>query len=664
LSACQALGSFVLSLPESRVPFFLTNTRYFMMNFEMLRRTPSFFCVTSLLAFALHGVFSSPAWANDDEDKGKSHVRYEYYLHADLTNDELVTVDKQPVKAGKPLQNTSLHRDFSPATETLALQEAWVSEPDGSRHTVPPEDIFTRSAPQPADAPGFNARQRITVVFPRVGPSARVHIVWKVQHLVPQLFGFNLLEGALTQGKLDDMTVILHLPPNLPLKWYADPVVATTDVIENGERVITASFKAIPEMKIGYSTVDYKQFRPRFMATTLTSLDDMGNRIFNEAEKPKNSGGNAKSKTQIKTLADKITGDKTGLDAAAAIHDWIRENIAYVAVYLNPNDGWVEHPVDKILANGFGDCKDQVALMRALLAAKGIRAERVAVEWGRLFAPMPLPVAWQFNHVILYLPDFDVFDNPTDKTAAFGALGDHLTAKQALLIDHDSKVVQLPAQTSKTFWSKNHSVITLTAEGNVEGQAVVEVSSDEALHYKARINSRGRDNYLNSILAMNNQEGDGTLRMLEPKTWREPLALKAHWTSQNYVDVNDPDIYLPLESGFDPERVTQQAFNIRNDVRVAPLLLGAQGSEWQFEYDLPAGFTVKHLPAPVHLANTAGRFDSEVTAHGNQIVVKRSFVSNQVVYQPRDYPDLRVLLVAAVKAGHSHAILQRQKLGG
>ncbi|WP_321383689.1 DUF3857 domain-containing protein [Rhizobium sp.] len=623
-----------------------------------LRRMVWIVLVAVLWAAGLFGAMSTRASAQDeDEEEGKTHVLHEYTIHADLTYEERDTIDRQPVKPGRPAKNTSLWRDFSPATDTLEVAEAWVTDPDGSKHSVPPEDIFTRSAPQPANAPGFNANQRITVMFPRVGPNAKIHLVWKWQTKVPQMFGLNILRGALGSGKVDDETVVLRLPQTVPLKWYADPGVTTTDGVQDGQRVITASFKNIPAMKVGYSTVAYSEFRPRFMATTLDSLSDYGNRIFKLSERPLDAENTAK----IKALAETITGDKTGLDAAAAIHDWIRQNIAYVAVDLNPNDGWVEHPVNKIIENGFGDCKDQSALMRALLAAKGIRAERAIVWWGNVFAALPLPVAWQFNHAILYLPDFDVFDNPTDKNAAFGALDMALSGKQAVLVEQQSKVVQLPAAKPQTFWSKNESVMKISPDGDIDGTAVVDVSPNSAMTFQSRIKNRGNDIYLSGILAMNNQEGDGKLHVSAPKSWRDPMRLKAQWTSQNYMDGTEPEIYLPLESGFDPERLTQLTNKIRNDVRAAPLLMGSWSDNWQFTYVLPEGFHVKYLPQAVHLANQAGRFDSEVTANGSQIIVKRSFLTSQTIYQPADYPALRALLVAAVKSGHSHAILQRSE---
>lgn len=74
------------------------------------------------------------------------------------------------------------------------------------------------------------------------------------------------------------------------------------------------------------------------------------------------------------------------------------------------------------MRNGYGDCKDYVVLMQALLKAKNIDSSAVLVDWGQMYQNLPLPMASQFNHAIIYLPAFNIFANPTDKNASFGEL--------------------------------------------------------------------------------------------------------------------------------------------------------------------------------------------------------------------------------------------------
>ena len=99
------------------------------------------------------------------------------------------------------------------------------------------------------------------------------------------------------------------------------------------------------------------------------------------------SDGRAEMTPEIKALALRIAGEHTGLDAVRAIHAWVAANIRYVAVYLNPADGWVPHKASDVLKTGYGDCKDYVVLMQALLAALGIEGQMAAVNWGIVQRP-------------------------------------------------------------------------------------------------------------------------------------------------------------------------------------------------------------------------------------------------------------------------------------
>ena len=123
----------------------------------------------------------------------------------------------------------------------------------------------------------------------------------------------------------------------------------------------------------------------------------------------------------ISALAAQVAGGRTGEDAARAVYDWVTANIRYIAVYLDPNDGWVPHQAQTVLDHGYGDCKDHVVLMQAMLGSLGIRAEAAMIDWGDRTTEAPLWVP-QFNHAIVYLPAFQRYLNPTDPYARYGTL--------------------------------------------------------------------------------------------------------------------------------------------------------------------------------------------------------------------------------------------------
>jgi hypothetical protein len=98
-----------------------------------------------------------------------------------------------------------------------------------------------------------------------------------------------------------------------------------------------------------------------------------------------------------------------------------------------PNDHLQEHagargasgitpnPAPTVLRNKYGDCKDHVALMVALLRARGIASEQVLISMGNMYR-LPARPAVLFNHVMLYLPEFRLYTDPTASSSAFGVL--------------------------------------------------------------------------------------------------------------------------------------------------------------------------------------------------------------------------------------------------
>jgi transglutaminase-like putative cysteine protease len=84
----------------------------------------------------------------------------------------------------------------------------------------------------------------------------------------------------------------------------------------------------------------------------------------------------------IQALAEEITkgiGDRRA--QAVAIDRWVKTNIRYVLVFLG-SGGITPNPAPAVLKNKFGDCKDHVVLMGALLRAKAIASEQVLINVG------------------------------------------------------------------------------------------------------------------------------------------------------------------------------------------------------------------------------------------------------------------------------------------
>src|SRR5712671_2229652 len=173
---------------------------------------------------------------------------------------------------------------------------------------------------------------------------------------------------------------------------------------------------------------------------------------------------------EIAALADEITrGIEDRRRQAAAIDAWMKKNIRYVALWLSlgrvvPNDAAT------VLRNKYGDCKDKVTLMSALLAAKGIASEAALVNFGPVYTLAEPPTMVALNHVILYLPEFDVYDDPTAQYAAFGVMAADTYDKPVVRVSASgAKLARTPAMAPDDHTAHARTVVNVAADGTVTG---------------------------------------------------------------------------------------------------------------------------------------------------------------------------------------------------
>uniref|UniRef100_UPI0025C6E082 DUF3857 domain-containing transglutaminase family protein n=1 Tax=Bradyrhizobium sp. TaxID=376 RepID=UPI0025C6E082 len=80
----------------------------------------------------------------------------------------------------------------------------------------------------------------------------------------------------------------------------------------------------------------------------------------------------------LRKLSTEIVGDAADIRLKVErIHNWVARNIRYVGIGFQ-DGGWTSQPASAVLASGYGDCKAHATILKALLAAQGIKANLVA----------------------------------------------------------------------------------------------------------------------------------------------------------------------------------------------------------------------------------------------------------------------------------------------
>ena len=604
------------------------------------------------VAFALAG----PARAEPVAHARIDRSDIVYAVNPDETYSETTTLDRTLLTSRgiQSLDRTAI--TFYPGQQTLEVLEAWVDQPDGTRLQVGPEGRFTRPSAASEDAPGFTGSLTTTVVYPQLRPGSRTHISYRRVQTVPALLGFAAWSEAELESPVVQDRMSIDLPAALPLRWSSRGAVTVTDSTEAGRRHIVAEMAPSPGQRPERNAVDPADFEPLFLATTLPGPEAVGAIYYRQ------SRNRAVVTPELASLAEEIAGERTGLAAARAIYDWVTVNIRYIAVYLDPNDGWVPHAAAQVLKNGYGDCKDHAVLMQALLAARGIAAQAALIQWGSRYADLPIGHPYAFNHVIVYLPDDDLYLNPTNPYASFDSLDRTLSGKQVVIATAAGRVARTPASTPARERYAIDSRVSIDAEGNIEGSAAWTLSPNMDAMFRAYLaTARSPQDLLERVLLSTPEGGFGRFSTSDPRDLATPLAVTANWRSPRGVTFRDADAAITVPSGPDMEPSYRlRRFLSADGTRRTPMLVGAVDLVWSTSIALPPGLAATRLPADVDIRTEAGRYTARYSREGDTVRAARNVVIDRDVFQPAEYGELERLIYAALDDARSTLTLARK----
>jgi len=568
-----------------------------------------------------------------------------------ISETDLSLLTQRGLRAGERATGT-----FYADKQTLEVLEAWVDQPDGSRVEVAPSGIFTRPSASSQSAPGFNGSLTTTVLFPQLREGSRTHVKWRRVQLTPPLLGFNAWNQAPLDWAIGADETIITAPASLALHWRSRGDVGVSDTVEGGLRTIIASLASQPAQEPERSSVAASDFQPLFLATSLPDLEEIG-AIYH-----RQSRAAVAVTPAIAARAAEIVGGRTGLPAARAIYNWVTTHVRYVAIYMNPNDGWVPHPAEQVLAAGYGDCKDHVVLMQALLGARGIAAEAGIIDWGNRTVEMPLWVPGQFNHAIIYLPEFDRYANPTDPFASFDVLDRRLAGKTVVLATEHGRVVRTPVAQPGSYRYAISSTVTRAGPGPAAGTAAI--SSSPSLDGRMRAMVAGASSMTDlaeRLLSATPEGGYGLLTSSDPRALDQPFKATVTWTSPHGISFQGADAYLRVPAGPDIEPASRLRAKLSpSGERRHPLLADVGDYLWETRIVPQPGLEITRLPADIDAANAIGRYTASYRRDGRDLLVRRNLVIERDMVPAAEYRALETLLTTVIDDARVALVVTRR----
>ena len=531
--------------------------------------------------------------------------------------------------------NIAQHRvEYSESMETAEVLEAFTRKIDGRILAVDQTQIFAQAPPGSPRVPMFNDRKQKVIVFPNV--SAEDTVVYTIKQTRKAPFAEQFFFGGvfLRGVAFEDVRVNIALPKEMAAHVQVQGV--EHQVEESGEGITHKFFYRNPRPPVtGSAALSPWDTEPHYIVSTFPDYGAVA------AAYRQLAAGKAAVIPRIEALADEITaGVSDRREQAHKIYDWVSTHIRYVAVFLG-NGGYEPHEAAKILENGYGDCKDHVVLLEALLKARGIESLPVLADTGNRYRAPEAATPALFNHVLSYLPEFDIYADSTVGMAPFGTLPITEYGKPvAIATEPGAPLAILPLVASEENEEKLQTMAQLMADGTVSGQSTTVASGSFGVK-------------LRQLAA--------SVEMGGPERWAESYFKSLGWPGKASFQFEPPRDHLAPSYAFSasfelearPEFLDGKAFElpagIRMLVRPGEFLLGPWTlpktaptpcfSGHQIEelsLTLPPGRDIESLPRGKTIENPYLRYQSDWRRDGQVVTVRREMTVKLPVAVCRD----------------------------
>ncbi len=383
---------------------------------------------------------------------------------------------------------------------------------------------------------------------------------------------------------------------------------------------------------------------PYVLASTVAQHEEVG-RLFARQVQAK-----AYLNDGLKALAAQITQGLTNdKDKSRAIYDWVRKNLKYTAIYMS-NGGWEPHDTDHILKTRYGDCKDHVTLMYALLKQVGVQAQPVLISVNNEFQPDPIPVAGSYNHTILYLPSLKKYLDPTASQTPFDGMSWALSSRPVTRSDgQHAQLDRTPVISPQDNTSSVHTTVTVAADGSARMQIEHKVTGISAAAAHERLTSY-RQEYeaaeVNRVLNGSGYSGSGQFshtpinRDVLEQTMRWDVAIK-NFMSDPQAGATSVHPGLNLHT-----HIVQYMGSYMQDRREFSALCGAYRVQETFHISFDPRFDILRVPKGLELEKPGVRFRSSVERQSNTLQGQREMVfdHDSLECSPAEYERHRALM--------------------
>lgn len=556
-------------------------------------------------------------------------IRFDYY-HATYSINEDGTATESHEWSKTVLKETALERSksasvsYSTSAEKTEVVAAYTLKADGRRLDVPKDNYQLEvNSGKDKDSPVYSDWSTLTVVFPDVAVGDKVVFSFKLVQTEPMFpKQYSTAQYFSDQVAYNDVRVRFDYPAAMWVQYEARGMKETANETQGERKIIEWSYANPQPLKTerrDYSVFDADKVTGLSFSTFKTYADIAS--AYGERALPK-----AAVTERISKLASDIVKDKSApKEQARALYEWVATNITYAGNCIGIG-AVVPRDTAFILDNKMGDCKDHATLLQALLAARGIKSTQALVNAGSAYQLAKVPVVSTVNHVINYVPAFDLYLDSTSDSTPFGLLPYGDQDKPVLLVEgfKDGAKTPVPPIGSNKQYVK--SKFKFAPDGSVSGNVDVSLQGVNAVQTRAwarNMTKETEDDLVKNIYRQQNIIGNGKLEKDDPKELTDNYHYKASFNAEKFIKLPGAGafyIYPPLSLAAPIYSFLQTAM----EPEEVDVVCSSINATEEYTIELPKTVKVLSIPDNLKIANDFVSYTANYKLKGNVLTVKRT----------------------------------------
>lgn len=574
--------------------------------------------LTVLFAFALLlPVCAEAQTANTQNGVSEELVRQHIDLDVKQNGSYLMTSDTAlralNAQGLAALQKISL--SYTAVYQALSILEAYTLKADGRRVNVDPKAgvLYGHGA---TSQPGYADVKTLTVLFPDLDVGDQTVLRIAFQQLKPWFPGqFDYTFNAPFFNTAEDVRITLSAPQTLtkPSKgfrlYYGSAGSTNSRFFESaGYTLQNWQFTNKETRKLEPGAVIDPDTRPHVALSTYGSYRDIA-KIYAGL-----LGGKSEVTPDIQALADQLTKDARGRrEQARLLYDFVATRISYVAIVLGAG-GFIPHEAGEVLANKFGDCKDHVMLLEALLKAKGIESTAVLIGVGDNYKLPLIPSPSVFNHLITYIPQFDLFVDSTAQETPFGELPDSDIGKPVVLVQSgDQKTTPVDMASANSIVVKQK--VRVSEDGTANGVSIITAKGQFAAALRGMLKALTADKETEYFRERFGPGASGSFDRPTDGSQSGPVEFTARYKIPDYINPGSPGA-LPADLGYKPFSFIG-LLDGDLDRRTQPFVCRNLNARNEVTVELPDGSEILATPKEIDETANGARLKSSIQRAGS-----------------------------------------------